>query len=64
MKYVANFLYRSNIPILEIRPMERSGEIMEILKFTGAQKAKSPRRSKKLTLFVGAAARGGVAVLG
>lgn len=64
MKYVAIFLYRSNIPILEIRPMERNGEIMEILKFTGAQSTKSPRRSKKLSLFVGAAALGGVAVLG
>jgi hypothetical protein len=37
---------------------------MEILKFAGVEKAKSPRRSKKLALFVGAAALGGVAVLG
>ena len=35
-----------------IRPMEISGEIMEILKFTGAQSTKSPRRSKKLSLFL------------
>ncbi len=37
---------------------------MEILNLGEAQKAKLPRRSKKLTLFLGAAALGGVAVLG